>query len=88
MLYDILFWIAIGLVMGFIARAIVPGEQKIGLIPTIIVGAIGSFLGAFLAQKMGFDVSSFNVVSITAAIIGSLILLVIWCLIFKGKIRG
>jgi uncharacterized membrane protein YeaQ/YmgE (transglycosylase-associated protein family) len=85
---DILFWIVLGLVMGVIARAILPGEQKMGLIMTTIVGAIGAFAGGGIAYKLGIDVSSpFKIASILSAIIGALIVLVIWCLIFKRSLK-
>ena len=74
---------ALGLVMGFLARAILPGEQKMNLIMTILIGAVGAFLGGFVADKMGFNVNGFTVASIIAAILGSLLVLIVWCLIFK-----
>ncbi|MDF1812576.1 MAG: GlsB/YeaQ/YmgE family stress response membrane protein [Verrucomicrobiales bacterium] len=80
---DILVWIALGLVMGYIARAILPGEQKIGLIPTILVGAAGAFIGAYVGRMFGIEVSNFNLMSILAAIAGSIIVLIIWCFIAK-----
>jgi len=82
-LYYIILWIVLGMVMGFIARAILPGEQKIGLIPTLIVGALGAFLGAYVGRMIGIDTSYFNVWSILAAIVGALVVLIIWCLIFR-----
>ena len=84
-LENILFWLALGLVMGFVARAILPGEQKMGLISTILIGAIGAFVGGFAADKLGFAVAGegLNLVSLIAAAIGALVVLVVWCLIFK-----
>ncbi len=40
--------LVLGLVAGFIARAIVPGRQAIGIGPTIAVGVVGSLLGGLL----------------------------------------
>ncbi len=82
----ILLWIVLGFVMGFLARAILPGEQKIGLIPTLIVGALGSFVGGFTAMKLGVDVSDITAwQSLVAALVGSIVVLVLFCLIFRGK---
>ena len=86
-LESILFWLALGLVMGFVARAILPGEQKMGLISTILIGAIGAFLGGIVAQKLNFDVNGLNLQSLVAALIGSLVVLMVWCLIFKKRSR-
>jgi uncharacterized membrane protein YeaQ/YmgE (transglycosylase-associated protein family) len=86
--YGILFWVILGTVMGFLARAILPGEQKMGLISTILLGAVGAALGGFIAMKIGIDVSNiFSVASILSATVGALIVLVIWCLVFKKNWR-
>jgi uncharacterized membrane protein YeaQ/YmgE (transglycosylase-associated protein family) len=45
----ILSWILCGLVIGIIARIIVPGRHPLGLLGTIILGVIGAFVGGFLA---------------------------------------
>lgn len=87
MLENILFWLALGLVMGFLARAILPGEQKLNLIMTILIGAVGAFLGGFIAGKLGFNVNGFTVPSTLAALIGSLLVLIVWCLISKKRWR-
>ena len=84
----ILVWLVLGIVMGTLARVIVPGEQKIGWLPTILVGAAGSFLGAYVGKLLGVEVSTFNVWSLGCALIGAIIVLIIWCLIFKGRVRG
>jgi uncharacterized membrane protein YeaQ/YmgE (transglycosylase-associated protein family) len=39
----------VGLVAGFLARAIVPGPDPIGISGTIVLGVIGSFIGGFLS---------------------------------------
>ncbi len=40
--------IIIGLIAGFIARALVPGDDSMGIVQTIVLGIIGSFVGGFL----------------------------------------
>jgi uncharacterized membrane protein YeaQ/YmgE (transglycosylase-associated protein family) len=46
--------IIIGLVAGCIARATVPGKQSMGLLQTILLGIVGSFVGGFLGRLL-FD---------------------------------
>ena len=46
----LLSWILTGLVVGLIARAIVPGRQSVGLIMTIVLGVVGAFLGGLLSS--------------------------------------
>ena len=43
----------VGLIVGAIARFIMPGEQKMGWIMTILLGVGGSFLAGFLGQALG-----------------------------------
>ena len=40
--------IIIGLIAGAIARLLIPGKQDIGIIMTIVLGIVGSFVGGFL----------------------------------------
>ncbi|WP_439592943.1 GlsB/YeaQ/YmgE family stress response membrane protein [Microbacterium sp.] len=48
MLWTILGLIVIGLIAGFIARAVIPGKQNLGILLTIVLGIVGSFVGGFL----------------------------------------
>ncbi|SDQ23491.1 GlsB/YeaQ/YmgE family stress response membrane protein [Microbacterium sp. cf332] len=48
MLWTILGLILVGLIAGFIARAVIPGKQSIGILMTIVLGIVGSFVGGFL----------------------------------------
>lgn len=84
-----LIWIVFGFVIGIIARAILPGKQNIGIIPTIIVGAIGALAGGSIAfYLLKLDVSSpFTVASIVSSILGAIIVLVLYCLITRKNWR-
>src|SRR5690348_11210146 len=48
----ILYLLIIGIVAGFIARAIVPGPDPMGVAGTIVLGIIGSFIGGFLGWAL------------------------------------
>ena len=48
MLWTIIGWIVFGLIVGFIARALVPGRDAIGVLRTIALGVVGSVLGGFV----------------------------------------
>jgi uncharacterized membrane protein YeaQ/YmgE (transglycosylase-associated protein family) len=72
-------WIVLGLIAGAIAKALMPGRDPGGCIITIIIGIIGALLGGFLATALGFGgLSGFDWRSLIIAIIGSVVLLVIW----------
>ena len=73
----IISWAIWGLVVGLIARAILPGRQKIGLLWTIVLGVIGSLAGGFLATEvLGIaDNDEFDFGSFLIAVAASMLLL-------------
>ena len=74
-----LIWIILGLVAGIIAKFIMPGRDPGGFIITIIIGIVGALLGGFISSRLGFgDVTGFNLPSIIIAVLGSILLLVIY----------
>lgn len=65
-----------GLVVGFIARAVMPGTQKMGLIATMILGVVGSFVGGFLVSLVTDSrVTDLNTAGVIGSIVGALLLL-------------
>ncbi|GAA6151075.1 GlsB/YeaQ/YmgE family stress response membrane protein [Pseudoteredinibacter isoporae] len=69
-------WIILGLVAGALARWLMPGEDKMGWILTILLGIGGAFLGGYLGSLLGIgSVSGFNIVTIITATVGAFILL-------------
>jgi uncharacterized membrane protein YeaQ/YmgE (transglycosylase-associated protein family) len=77
----IIAFIILGLLAGAIAKAVLPGDDPGGLIVTAIIGVVGAILGGFLAQAL-FDADPmdefFDISSWLTAIVGALILLVIY----------
>lgn len=53
MISSIIAWIVFGLVVGFIARALYPGKQHIGVANTIALGVAGSVIGGLIAWAFG-----------------------------------
>jgi uncharacterized membrane protein YeaQ/YmgE (transglycosylase-associated protein family) len=47
-------WIVFGLVVGVIAKLIMPGRDPGGIIVTILLGIVGAVLGGFLGRALGF----------------------------------
>ncbi|MGZ8178838.1 GlsB/YeaQ/YmgE family stress response membrane protein [Williamsia sp. SKLECPSW1] len=47
--------IVVGLIVGALARLVLPGKQSIGVIMTIILGIVGSLLGSWITYKVGYD---------------------------------
>jgi uncharacterized membrane protein YeaQ/YmgE (transglycosylase-associated protein family) len=72
----ILSWILLGLIVGALAKWIMPGDDPGGMIITILLGIAGAFVGGFLATLIGLGtVDGFNFGSLLIAIGGSLLLL-------------
>ncbi len=73
---SILSWLIVGLVAGFLAKYVVPGEGPGGVLGDIIVGIVGAFIGGFVFNSLGHSsVSGVNVYSVLVAFIGAVILL-------------
>ena len=47
--------LVVGLIVGVLARLVMPGKQNIGVIMTVLLGAIGSFLGTWVSYKLGYS---------------------------------
>src|SRR6187402_1012354 len=76
-------FIILGLIAGVIAKLILPGKQAGGWFVTLLLGVIGALLGGWLAGlifNIGYD-NFWSIQSWLIAIVGALIVLVIWALI-------
>lgn len=74
----ILFFLVFGLVVGFIARAVMPGSQKMGLVATMLLGVVGSFIGGFIGALITDSrVLDFNTAGLIGSVIGALVALVV-----------
>lgn len=77
----IIAFLILGLLAGAIAKAVLPGDDPGGIIVTMIIGVVGALLGGFLAGVF-FDVDPigefFSIATWLAAIIGSILLLLIY----------
>ena len=80
----IISWIIMGLIVGALAKWIMPGSDPGGLIVTTLIGIAGAFVGGFLGSLVGLgSVSGFNLISLALAIGGALLLLFGYRLIKK-----
>lgn len=86
-LHPFIVWAILGLVSGVVAKLIMPGKDKGGLISTIAIGIIGSFLGGYLGRHFGLtsETGGLDVLSFVTAIGGALVLLLffrLWKVVF------
>jgi uncharacterized membrane protein YeaQ/YmgE (transglycosylase-associated protein family) len=78
MILTILGWIVFGLIAGFIARALVPGRDDIGILRTILVGVVGSVVGGLIFGLLTGGIRGFQPAGWIGSIIGAVIVLVIY----------
>ena len=82
---SIIGWIVLGLIAGFIASKIV-NKQGSGVILDIILGIIGAVIGGYVFTMFGaVGVTGFNIYSMLVAIIGAVIVLIIYHAIFGRR---
>jgi uncharacterized membrane protein YeaQ/YmgE (transglycosylase-associated protein family) len=75
--------IIIGLIAGFLARALVPGDDSMSIVQTIILGIVGSFVGGFLGNLIFGNDDGDSMLS-PAGIIGSIIGAIIVLLVYNA----
>ena len=82
----ILLFVVFGFIVGLVARAILPGNQRMGLMMTTGLGIAGSFLGGFLTSLVTHHrVTDFNTAGVIGSVIGAIILLVVAGGLFRGR---
>jgi len=75
---SLLLFLLFGFVVGLIARALVPGDHKMGIIKTTALGAVGSFIGGLLGNLIGgHPLGSLHTAGWIGSIIGAILLLAI-----------
>lgn len=81
----ILAWIVVGIIAGWLAKIVVPGEGPGGMVGDLVVGVVGALIGGWLFNSFGHvGVTGLNIGSILVAFIGGVILL--WILrLVTGK---
>ena len=72
--------IILGIVAGYIARALMPGKDKMGFLATIVLGIAGALVGFFIfTELLGIgDDDIFDLGGLVGAVIGAMLLLWVW----------
>ena len=72
-------WIVLGLIVGVLAKWLMPGKDPGGCFITVIIGIAGALLGGYIGSEFGLgSVTGINIVSIGLATGGAMILLLIY----------
>lgn len=92
MLGFIIFLLVIGLVAGFVARALVPGRDSMSIAATIVLGIVGSFIGGFIGWAIfgkDFDEGALQPSGIIGSIVGAIVVLLAYrALTSRGSSRS
>lgn len=79
-MFSIIGTIVVGFIVGLIARAIKPGDDKLGLIMTTLLGIAGAFLARYAGAAMGWYQPE-QPAGWIASVVGAMVLLVIYSLV-------
>lgn len=72
-------WIVLGLIVGILAKWLMPGPDGGGFIMTVILGIVGAMVGGFISSFFGLGtVDGFNLGSMVIALLGAMLVLFIY----------
>lgn len=72
-------WIVLGLIVGILAKWIMPGKDGGGFIMTVVLGVVGAMVGGYVSTLLGMGtVTGFNLPSLVIAVIGALLVLFVY----------
>ena len=81
---SLLSWILLGLVVGALAKFLMPGKDPGGLIVTVLIGIAGAMVGGWAGTRLGLGpVTGFDPASLALATGGAIILLIVYRLVRK-----
>jgi uncharacterized membrane protein YeaQ/YmgE (transglycosylase-associated protein family) len=87
----VLYLIVIGLIAGFVARAVVPGPDPMGVAGTIVLGIVGSFIGGFLGFVLfgnDFKDGALQASGVIGSIVGAILALLVYRLVTSRSSSG
>ena len=83
-MFTILGWIIFGLIVGAIAKLMMPGRDPGGIIVTILLGIVGALLGGFLGRAVGLYGPG-EAAGFVMSVLGAIILLVLYRLLVARR---
>jgi uncharacterized membrane protein YeaQ/YmgE (transglycosylase-associated protein family) len=81
---DILLWIVFGLVVGVVAKFLMPGNDPGGIFVTILLGIVGATLGGWIGRVMGMYREG-EPAGFIMAVVGAVVLLVLYRVVMSRK---
>jgi len=80
----VLSWLVSGLIIGAVAKLLMPGDDPGGIIVTILIGIAGAFVGSYLGQTLGWYAPG-QPAGWIASIVGAIILLAGYRMLTKRR---
>jgi len=80
----VLGWIVFGLIVGALAKLVMPGRDPGGIIVTMLIGIAGSLLGGFIGRAMGFYGPN-QAAGFLMSFLGAVVLLVLYRMIARRR---
>lgn len=74
----ILIWLLVGLIAGALARLLVPGDDPMGVLGTVVLGLVGSLIGGFLGNLLFDGQFDINAAGLVGSVVGAIIALLIY----------
>lgn len=75
---SILAWIVFGLVIGLIARLLVPGRDPMGWVGTMALGVVGSFIGGMIAYALKLGTDPYHPAGWIMSVVGAIVALLLF----------
>jgi uncharacterized membrane protein YeaQ/YmgE (transglycosylase-associated protein family) len=83
-MFGVIGWIIFGLIVGAVAKLLMPGRDPGGIIVTIILGIVGSVLGGYIGRSLGMYAPD-SPAGFFMSLIGAVILLAIYRMAVGGR---
>ena len=76
----VIWTLVVGLIVGALARLLMPGQEHVGLFMTSLVGVMGSFVGGVIGSAISrpAEGSLFHPAGFVLSVIGAIIVLAVW----------
>ncbi len=85
---SIIAWIVLGLIAGFVASKLVNREGE-GFVLDVALGIVGAIVGGFVFSQFGAaGVTGFNLYSMFVALVGAVVLLVVYHMLFQRRVSA
>jgi uncharacterized membrane protein YeaQ/YmgE (transglycosylase-associated protein family) len=79
-LVSLVLFLIVGLIAGYLARALVPGDDSMSVVATLALGVVGSFVGGLIASLFDSDrdILDFTTTGLIGSVIGAIVVLLIY----------